>query len=346
MQNKSVLVNKTIVVTGGTGSFGKTLVKQLLNTDVSKIKIFSRDENKQDSLRNELLSEKLEFYIGDIREYDSLNRCLAGADYVFHAAALKQVPSCEYHPYEAVKTNIIGSQNVLESSRNNGISNVVMLSTDKAVMPINAMGISKAMMEKLTFTYGFNFNHMIKTVYNVTRYGNVMGSRGSVIPIFISKMMNNQEILVTDPQMTRFMMSLEESVNLVLFALKNGRQGELFVQKAPSASIETLIVALENILNVKAKIKLIGYRHGEKKHESLLSSEESGRSEDLGNYFRVRPDVRDLNYNVPGENFLNNNGVEFNSENSSLLNAKDLESLLLKQDFVLGSLNNNSFYVN
>jgi UDP-N-acetylglucosamine 4,6-dehydratase len=343
MQNQSVLSDKTIVVTGGTGSFGKTLVKQLLNTDVAKIKIFSRDENKQDILRNELLSEKLEFYLGDIREYHSLNKCLAGADYVFHAAALKQVPSCEYFPYEAVKTNIIGSQNVLEASRENGIDNVVMLSTDKAVMPINAMGISKAMMEKLTFTYGFNFNQMINTIYNVTRYGNVMGSRGSVIPIFISKMMNNQEILVTDPEMTRFMMSLDESVNLVLFALKNGRQGELFVQKAPSASIETLISALENILNVKAKIKLIGYRHGEKKHEALLSSEEASRSEDLGNYFRVRPDIRDLNYNVSGGNILNSSGAEFNSENAKLLNAKELEILLLKQDFVSHLINNNSF---
>jgi UDP-N-acetylglucosamine 4,6-dehydratase/5-epimerase len=338
MQNQSVLSNKTIVVTGGTGSFGKTLVKQLLNTDVAKIKIFSRDENKQDALRNELLSKKLEFYIGDIREYQSLNKCLVGADYVFHAAALKQVPSCEYFPYEAVKTNIIGSQNVLEASRENGISNVVMLSTDKAVMPINAMGISKAMMEKLTFTYGFNFNQMIKTIYNVTRYGNVMGSRGSVIPIFMSKMINNQEILVTDPEMTRFMMSLEESVNLVLFALKNGSQGELFVQKAPSASIEILISALENILNVKAKVKLIGYRHGEKKHEALLSSEEASRSEDLGNYFRVRPDIRDLNYNVSGGSILKSDGIEFNSENAKLLNAKELEILLLKQDFVLSLL--------
>jgi UDP-N-acetylglucosamine 4,6-dehydratase len=342
MQNQSVLSDKTIVVTGGTGSFGKTLVKQLLNTDVAKIKIFSRDENKQDILRNELLSRKLEFYLGDIREYHSLNKCLAGADYVFHAAALKQVPSCEYFPYEAVKTNIIGSQNVLEASRENGIDNVVMLSTDKAVMPINAMGISKAMMEKLTFTYGFNFNQMIKTIYNVTRYGNVMGSRGSVIPIFISKMMNNQEILVTDPEMTRFMMSLDESVNLVLFALKNGKQGELFVQKAPSASIETLISALENILNVKAKIKLIGYRHGEKKHEALLSSEEASRSEDLGNYFRVRPDIRDLNYNVSGGNILNSSVAEFNSENANLLNVKELEILLLKQDFVSHLINNNS----
>jgi len=281
-----------------------------------------------------------------LREYSSLNRCLAGAEYVFHAAALKQVPSCEYFPFEAVKTNIIGSQHVLEASMKNGISNVVMLSTDKAVMPINAMGISKAMMEKLTFTFGFNFNNMVKTIYNVTRYGNVMGSRGSVIPIFISKMMNNQEILVTDPEMTRFMMSLEESVNLVLFALKNGRQGELFVQKAPSASIETLIAALESILNVKAKIKLIGYRHGEKKHEALLSSEEASRSEDLGNYFRVKPDIRDLNYNVSTGNIANNNGIEFNSENSVILNVQELEKLLLKQDFVINLLNDNLSKIN
>lgn len=334
LQNKEILNNKTIVVTGGTGSFGKTLVKKLLDTDVNKIRIFSRDENKQDEMRNELSNNRLEFYIGDIREKGALDVCFTDADFVFHAAALKQVPSCEYFPFEAVKTNIIGSQNVLDSSIKNNIKNVVMLSTDKAVMPINAMGISKSMMEKLTFTYGFNQNSHIKTIFNVTRYGNVMGSRGSVIPIFISKMINNQEITVTDARMTRFMMSLEESVNLVLFAMKNGNQGELFVQKAPSASIEVLIEALEKIFNVKAKIKLIGFRHGEKMHETLLSADEAMRSEDLGDYFRVKPDNRDLNYSLPSENITRINVEEFNSFNSKFLNVIELVDVLLKQEFV------------
>jgi UDP-N-acetylglucosamine 4,6-dehydratase len=340
LQNKEILNNKTIVVTGGTGSFGKTLVKRLLDTDVNKIRIFSRDENKQDEMRNELSNNRLEFYIGDIREKGALDVCFTDADFVFHAAALKQVPSCEYFPFEAVKTNIIGSQNVLDSSIKNNIKNVVMLSTDKAVMPINAMGISKSMMEKLTFTYGFNQNSHIKTIFNVTRYGNVMGSRGSVIPIFISRMINNQEISVTDARMTRFMMSLEESVNLVLFAMKNGNQGELFVQKAPSASIEVLIAALEKIFNVKAKIKLIGFRHGEKMHETLLSADEAMRSEDLGDYFRVSPDNRDLNYSLPSENIKRMNVEEFNSFNSKFLNVDELIEVLLKQEFVKKFINN------
>lgn len=333
MENKDLLIGKTIVVTGGTGSFGKTLVKKLIETDVKQIRIFSRDENKQDVLRNELMSEKLDFYIGDIKDSQSLCRCFEGSDYLFHAAALKQVPSCEFFPFEAVKTNIIGSQNVLDASLKSGISNVVMLSTDKAVMPINAMGISKAMMEKLTFTYGFKNNSKVNTIFNVTRYGNVMGSRGSVIPIFIAKMLNNEEILVTDPSMTRFMMSLDDSVDLVLYALKHGKQGELFVQKAPSASLETLIFALENILCVKARIKLIGYRHGEKKHESLLSSEEASRSDDLGDYFRVRPDSRDLNYHNVYGNKINLSGEEFSSDSSNLLSVKELENLLIEQEF-------------
>jgi UDP-N-acetylglucosamine 4,6-dehydratase len=334
LSNKDILKGKTIVVTGGTGSFGKTLVKKLLETDVNKIRVFSRDENKQDIMRQELLDAKLEFYIGDIRERGALDVCFSDSDFVFHAAALKQVPSCEYFPYEAVKTNVIGSQNVLDSSIKNNIKNVVMLSTDKAVMPINAMGISKAMMEKLTFTYGFKQNAHINTIFNVTRYGNVMGSRGSVIPIFISKMLNNEMINVTDPEMTRFMMSLDESVNLVLFALKNGSQGELFVQKAPSANIETLVMALEKILNLKAKIKLIGFRHGEKLHETLLSSDEAIRSEDLGDYFRVKPDNRDLNYSTNIQNGLRIDKEEFNSFNSKVLSVDELVEVLLKQEFV------------
>lgn len=339
LENTETLKDKVIVVTGGTGSFGKTLVKKLLETDVNKIRIFSRDENKQDIMRQELLDTRLEFYIGDIREKGVLDVCFSDSDFVFHAAALKQVPSCEYFPYEAVKTNVIGSQNVLDSSIKNSIQNVVMLSTDKAVMPINAMGISKAMMEKLTFTYGFKQNAHINTIFNVTRYGNVMGSRGSVIPIFIAKMLKNEVINVTDPEMTRFMMSLDESVNLVLFALNNGRQGELFVQKAPSANIETLVLALEKIINVKAKIKLIGFRHGEKLHETLLSSDEAIRSEDLGDYFRVKPDNRDLNYSTNINKELNIGKEEFNSFNTKVLSVDELVEVLLKQEFLRNLIN-------
>ena len=324
LQNKEILNKKTIVVTGGTGSFGKTLVKKLLDTDVNKIRIFSRDENKQDEMRNELTNNRLEFYIGDIREKGALDVCFTDADFVFHAAALKQVPSCEYFPFEAVKTNIIGSQNVLDSSIKNNIKNVVMLSTDKAVMPINAMGISKSMMEKLTFTYGFNQNSHIKTIFNVTRYGNVMGSRGSVIPIFISKLINNQEITVTDARMTRFMMSLEESVNLVLFAMKNGNQGELFVQKAPSDSIEVLIEALEKIFNVKAKIKLIGFRHGEKMHETILNSEEWTNALEIKDFFQVKS-ITGINNKT---NSVQRSDNEFTSDNTKKLSIDQLSTML------------------
>jgi UDP-N-acetylglucosamine 4,6-dehydratase len=334
MESNNFLTGKTIAITGGTGSFGSTVVKYLLNSPLEKIKIFSRDESKQDELRKQLNAKNVEFYIGDIRDMDSLNRCIAGSDYVFHAAALKQVPSCEFFPYEAVKTNIIGSQNVLEVSRIQNVEKVIMLSTDKAVMPINAMGISKSMMEKLTFTYGFNYNKGISTKFNVTRYGNVMGSRGSVIPLFISMLLNNQELTVTDMNMTRFMMSLEESVDLVLFALKEGTQGELFVQKAPSATVECLITALENIFNKKSKIKVIGFRHGEKMHETLLSSEEMSRADDLGNYYRVKPDIRDLDYANSNNNQINYHLEGFDSENAKMLNVNELEKLLLKQGFI------------
>lgn len=331
--NIEFLKNKTITITGGTGSFGHTLLEFLSNSEIKKINVVSRDETKQDILRKKFSSDKVEFFIGDIKDRDSLFGSFENADYVFHAAALKYVPSTEFFPFEAVKTNIIGSNNVLEVARLVGVKKVVMLSTDKAVQPINAMGISKAMMEKLTYTYGLSHKNTVKTIYNVTRYGNVMGSRGSVIPIFINQLLKNQELTVTDLNMTRFMMSLQESVDLVLYALEHGSQGELFVQKAPSASIDTLVGALESIFNKKAKIKKIGFRHSEKLHETLLSAEESTRAIDLGNYFSVKPDLRDLNYS--NNQILDGSNIEaFDSSNTKILNVEELKFLLLKQEFI------------
>lgn len=332
--NTDFLKDKTITITGGTGSFGSTLLDFLSDSEVKKIKIISRDETKQDSLRKKFPSDKIEFFIGDIKDRDSLFGSFENSDYVFHAAALKYVPSCEFFPFEAVKTNIIGSNNVLEVARLVDVKKVVMLSTDKAVQPINAMGMSKAMMEKLTFTYGLNHKSTVKTIYNVTRYGNVMGSRGSVIPLFIKLLLNDEELTVTDMNMTRFMMSLQESVNLVLYALENGTQGELFVQKAPSATIECLISALELIFNKKAKIKVIGFRHSEKLHETLLSSEESTRSSSHDDYFRVKPDLRDLNYSNNTHCIENSSSLPFDSSNTKILNTEELAQLLLKQDFI------------
>ncbi len=335
----SFLNGKVLTITGGTGSFGTTLLNFLYKTDIKKIKIISRDETKQDSLRKQFSDSKVEFFIGDIRDKDSLYSSLEGSDYVFHAAALKYVPSCEFFPYEAVKTNIIGSNNVLEAARLLDIKKVIMLSTDKAVMPINAMGISKSMMEKLTCTYGFNHKHSVKTIYNITRYGNVMGSRGSVIPLFIDLLLNGKDLTVTDLRMTRFMMSLEESVNLVLFALKEGNQGELFVQKAPSATIECLIKALEIIFKKKANLKTIGFRHSEKMHETLLSAEEANRSSEKEDYYIVKPDLRDLDYQNK-ENIISQNIVEpFESSNTKILEVEELVDLLLKQTFMKNYLN-------
>jgi UDP-N-acetylglucosamine 4,6-dehydratase len=328
------LKNKIVVITGGTGSFGKTLLNYLSMLDLKEIRVLSRDENKQDALRKEFMKRNIEFYVGDVRDKSSLYNCFNNADFIFHAAALKQVPSCEFNPLEAIKTNVLGSQNVIDVSLQCNVKKAIMLSTDKAAMPINSMGMTKALMEKLAVSTGLNSKLIGNTIFNITRYGNVMGSRGSVIPLFIDLMKDDKQIPVTDLSMTRFMMSLEESMDLVLFAILNGKQGELFVQKAPSASIKTLIEALEIILGKKAKINLIGPRHSEKKHETLLTSEEAFRAIDLGNYFCVRPDNRDLNYEDHVSSIKSNEKREFNSQNSDLLKTDELVKLLLNQPFI------------
>lgn len=323
------LQGATVAITGGTGSFGSQFLTSLLTTDVSKIIVFSRDETKQEIQRLHFNDNRIKHYLGDIRDYESITKALVNVDYVFHAAALKQVPSCEFNPYEAVKTNIIGSQNVINASICNGVKKVVMLSTDKAVLPVNAMGISKSLMEKLTISNAFNNS---KTIFSITRYGNVMGSRGSVIPLFVDKLLNNKVLEVTDLNMTRFMMSLQDSVDLVLHALMNASQGDLFVQKAPAASLSTLVHSLEYIFNKKAKIKVIGPRHAEKMHEVLLSSEESARATENNLFYRVMPDTRSLDYS-------NNKHVlcqsfEFNSENTYQLDYKELSEILIKLNFI------------
>ena len=288
--------NKVLMITGGTGSFGNAVLKRFLDTDIKEIRIFSRDEKKQDDMRKKYNNPKLKFYIGDVRDYNSILNATRGVDFIFHAAALKQVPSCEFHPMEAVKTNVLGTENVLEAAIMNSVSRVVCLSTDKAVYPINAMGISKAMMEKVMVAKSRNVDDS-KTIICGTRYGNVMASRGSVIPLFINQIKEGKSITITDPNMTRFLMSLEDAVDLVLYAYENGNQGDKFVKKAPAATIDTVANALKQIFNAENEIKIIGTRHGEKLYESLLTREEKAIAEDCGKYFRVPPDTRDLNYN-------------------------------------------------
>ncbi|HCU1624095.1 TPA: polysaccharide biosynthesis protein, partial [Escherichia coli] len=287
---------KTLLITGGTGSFGNAVLDRFLNTDICEIRIFSRDEKKQDDMRKKYASEKIKYYIGDVRDYRSILNASRGVDYIFHAAALKQVPSCEFHPVEAVKTNVLGTENVLEAAITNEVSRVVCLSTDKAVYPINAMGISKAMMEKVMIAKSRTVNPN-KTVICGTRYGNVMASRGSVIPLFVDLIKAKKPLTITNPDMTRFMMTLEDAVDLVLYAFKNGDNGDIFVQKAPAATIQTLAVAITELMGVPDhKIDIIGTRHGEKLYEALLSREEVLASVDLGDYYKVSPDRRDLNY--------------------------------------------------
>ncbi|HAI8277274.1 TPA: polysaccharide biosynthesis protein, partial [Escherichia coli] len=285
--------NKTLVITGGTGSFGNAVLKRFLDTDITEIRIFSRDEKKQDDMRKKYNNSKLKFYIGDVRDYNSVLNATRGADFLYHAAALKQVPSCEFHPMEAVKTNVLGTENVLEAAIANGIKRVVCLSTDKAVYPINAMGISKAMMEKVIVAKSRNLDSS-KTVICGTRYGNVMASRGSVIPLFVDLIKAGKPLTITDPNMTRFMMTLEDAVDLVLYAFEHGNNGDIFVQKAPAATIQTLAIALKELLNAhEHPINIIGTRHGEKLYEALLSREEMIAAEDMGDYYRVPPDLRD-----------------------------------------------------
>lgn len=288
--------NKTLLITGGTGSFGNAVLRRFLDTDIAEIRIFSRDEKKQDDMRKKYNSSKLKFYIGDVRDYQSILNATRGVDFLYHAAALKQVPSCEFHPMEAVKTNVLGTENVLEAAIANGVKRVVCLSTDKAVYPINAMGISKAMMEKVIVAKSRNVDKS-KTVICGTRYGNVMASRGSVIPLFVDLIKEGKALTITDPNMTRFMMTLDDAVDLVLYAFEHGNNGDIFVQKAPAATIKTLAIALKELLGLpEHPVNIIGTRHGEKLYEALLSREEMVAAEDMGDYYRVPPDLRDLNY--------------------------------------------------
>jgi UDP-N-acetylglucosamine 4,6-dehydratase len=325
---------KKLLITGGTGSFGNAVLSRFLSSDVSEIRVFSRDEKKQDDMRKRYNSPKLKFYIGDVRDYQSVLNAVRGADFVFHAAALKQVPSCEFHPLEAVKTNILGTENVLEAAINAGVERVICLSTDKAVYPINAMGISKAMMEKVAVAKSRSANG---TVICATRYGNVMASRGSVIPLFVDQIRAGQPITVTDPNMTRFMMTLDDAVDLVLYAFEHGNPGEIFVQKAPAATIKTLAHALTELLKVpEHEVREIGTRHGEKLFEVLLSREEMAAAEDLGDYFRVPPDLRDLNYGKfveEGERKISE-AIDYNSHNTTRLDKAGMENLLMKLDFI------------
>ena len=331
--NNSTFEDRILLITGGTGSFGNAVLRRFLSSGLREIRILSRDEKKQDDMRKRYSNPKIKFYIGDVRDYQSVLNAVRGADFIYHAAALKQVPSCEFHPLEAVKTNVLGTENVLEAAINFGVKRVVCLSTDKAVYPINAMGISKAMMEKVAVAKSRSSN---STVINVTRYGNVMASRGSVIPLFYNQIINNNPITITDPKMTRFLMSLADSVELVFHAFSNAQQGDIFVQKAPAATIETLSKALIEIFNSKSEINIIGTRHGEKKHEALLSKEEFLHTEDLGDFYRIKSDSRDLNYSKYFENGDKNvdKFSDYTSGNTYLLTVEEMKSLLLKLDYI------------
>lgn len=328
--------NRTLLITGGTGSFGNAVLDRFLGTDIKEIRIFSRDEKKQDDMRHRLQSPKVKFYIGDVRDRASVDGVMPGVDYIFHAAALKQVPSCEFFPIQAVKTNILGTENVLESAVAHGVSRIVVLSTDKACYPINAMGMSKAMMEKVAIAKGRALGTNAKTTICCTRYGNVMASRGSVIPLFVEQIKAGKDLTVTDPNMTRFMMTLKDAVDLVLFAFKHGVNGDLFVQKAPSATLEVLAKALIDLLHAKSKIKIIGTRHGEKLYETLVTREEMAKATDVGNYFCVPADVRDLNYDkffVKGEKKVAQ-FEDYHSHNTKRLSADEMMALLLKLDLL------------
>ncbi|NOI23987.1 MULTISPECIES: polysaccharide biosynthesis protein [Vibrio] len=327
---------KTLLITGGTGSFGNAVLTRFLDTDIKEIRVFSRDEKKQDDMRKRYSSDKLKFYIGDVRDYNSILSASRGVDYIYHAAALKQVPSCEFHPMEAVKTNVLGTENVLEAAITNNVSRVVCLSTDKAVYPINAMGISKAMMEKVMVAKSRNLDGT-NTVICGTRYGNVMASRGSVIPLFVDLIENQAPITITDPNMTRFMMTLEDAVDLVLYAFENGSNGDIFVQKAPAATIDTLAVALKELFNkTNHPVSVIGTRHGEKLYEALLSREEMVSATDMGDYYRIPPDLRDLNYGKyveDGDKRISEK-EDYNSHNTERLDVEGMKQLLLKLPFV------------
>ena len=336
--------NKTLLITGGTGSFGNAVLQRFLNSDVAQIRIFSRDEKKQEDMRLALKNDKVKFYIGDVRNYNSVDDAMQGVDYVFHAAALKQVPSCEFYPMEAVQTNILGAENVMRSAIKNGVERCIVLSTDKAVYPINAMGLSKALMEKVMVAksrLAGSKDSSSKTILCATRYGNVMASRGSVIPLFLDQLLSGQPITITDPNMTRFLMSLEDSVDLVLYAFEHAKPGDIFVQKSPAATIELLAKGLKELLKKEDKTKIIGTRHGEKLYETLVSREEMARADDLGNYYRIPADSRDLNYDKYfSEGELGVSQIEdYTSHNTTRLDLEGVKKTLLQLDLVKKAIN-------
>ena len=333
MKKENIFKDKVLLITGVTGSFGNAVLKRFLESDLKEIRIFSRDEKKQEDMRIKYNNEKIKFYIGDVRDYRSIEDAMDGVDYIFHAAALKQVPSCEFFPVQAVQTNILGTNNVLEAAINHNVKKVIVLSTDKAAYPINAMGMSKALMEKVAVAKGRNLKEN-QTVICRTRYGNVMASRGSVIPLFCEQIENGKPLTITNPEMTRFMMTLDDAVDLVIYAFEHGEQGDLFVQKAPAATIETLAEAVKELKNSAAPIKHIGSRHGEKLYEVLVTKEEMTNAEDLGNYFRVPADNRNLNYAKYENNGDKNLDIveEYNSHNTTRLDVEGMKKLLLKLD--------------
>ena len=333
---------KVLLITGGTGSFGNAVLRRFLNSGLSEIRIFSRDEKKQDDMRTALQNGKVKFYIGDVRDYESINQAMVGVDYVFHAAALKQVPSCEFYPMEAVRTNVLGTENAIKAAFQNGVKRFVLLSTDKAVYPINAMGISKSMAEKVVRAYARNVGDK-GTIFNITRYGNVMASRGSVIPLFVNQIKQGKDITVTDPEMTRFLMSLDEAVDLVLFAFLHGQQGETFIPKAPASTLTDLAKAVIELFDAekKCKVRIIGTRHGEKKHETLISREELVHAEKVDNFYRIFNDTRDLNYAKYTE--MGNADVsDFHdyTSNQELLDGEGVKKLLLTLPFIQAQLEN------
>lgn len=328
--------DKTLLITGGTGSFGNAVLKRFIDSDIKEIRIFSRDEKKQDDMRHQLQNSKVKFYIGNVRDKRSVDNAMRGVDYIFHAAALKQVPSCEFFPIEAVNTNVLGTQNVLDSAVEFGVKNVVVLSTDKAAYPINAMGISKAMMEKVAIAKARSLGDNPPTIISCTRYGNVMASRGSVIPLFIDQMKAGKDLTITDPDMTRFMMTLDDAVDLVLYAFENSESGDLFVQKAPAATIQVLANALIDLYKSSSKIRIIGTRHGEKLYESLVTREEMAKAEDMGAYYRIPSDSRDLNYDkyfIEGKEEISE-FEDYHSHNTKRLTLEEMKELLLKLEIV------------
>jgi UDP-glucose 4-epimerase len=332
--------NNVLLITGGTGSFGNAVLHRFLDSDMKEIRIFSRDEKKQDDMRHQLQNPKMKFYIGDVRDKRSVDEVMAGVDYVFHAAALKQVPSCEFFPTQAVRTNVLGTENVLDSAIAHGVKNVLVLSTDKAAYPINAMGISKAMMEKVAIAKGRQLGNNSGTTICCTRYGNVMASRGSVIPLWVQQMKEGHAITITDPDMTRFMMTLDDAVDLVIYAFQHGKNGDLFVQKAPAATLKVLADALKELYINNTEVKVIGTRHGEKLYETLVTREEMAKAEDMGNYYRIPCDARDLNYDeyfVEGQERVSN-FEDYHSHNTYRLNIEEMKELLLKLDLIKDDL--------